>query len=194
MFRHKRLTLNNWPWKRNQLLVGRKLLVAKYRTIMEFIWPIKPVLSKSTFQFWAPSYFLKDTKFAVLFTEMVFIITEMYKKLWELFSINRHLLFWSSFKRHWYLGLESSYSSASDLRWINFQIPNMNKICALSRHTSINIYRRAYQIYFSYWGGGLFTRRTSPSKSRIFFSSLHCFLVLHTREGEKEKKLSKVYV
>jgi hypothetical protein len=46
---HIRLNFTMLPWKQNQLLLGRPLLVSEYRTKMNFFRPVKLVSTKSTF-------------------------------------------------------------------------------------------------------------------------------------------------
>jgi hypothetical protein len=50
-----RLTSTALPWKRNQLLHGRPLLLAEYRTRVKPVRPAEPVFRKSTFRAWASS-------------------------------------------------------------------------------------------------------------------------------------------
>jgi hypothetical protein len=72
---HIRLVLSTLPWKLNQLLLSRPLLLAEYRITIKSVWSVKPVSRKLIFLVRDPlrlyRYFPENT--ANLFWDMVSI-------------------------------------------------------------------------------------------------------------------------
>jgi hypothetical protein len=73
---HTRFTFTTLPWKENELLLGRTLLVAEYQT-NEILLTSKVDLDS----YCEYRYFLVETTHAVLFRGVIFIIT------WNLIKI-----------------------------------------------------------------------------------------------------------
>jgi hypothetical protein len=141
-----RLTLTTLSWKRNWLLLGRQLLVAHYSSLDMY------ALHKRLDSKFAYIYFPKHAAYIIQFREMVSI------NEWNHYShFQRNCHFGGGIsKGPLSLELEYTYSTDTDLWWINSEIRTTSKICptvhALTRgaHTYI---QTALQGPFSYPGG-----------------------------------------
>jgi hypothetical protein len=77
------ITLNTLPWKRNQLMLGRSLLVSGYRTTTKTVRPVKPVSTKQTLRLWVPS---ASTVISLNIPLMLFCLGRRYPYILEIRS------------------------------------------------------------------------------------------------------------